>query len=48
MPGDTFYESREDIHTVSRNASMTEPAKFLVFIIKDKDAPISAPVDAGH
>ena len=48
MPGDTFYESREDIHAVSRNASMTEPAKFLVFIIKDKDAPISVPVDAGH
>ena len=48
MPGDTFYESREDIHAVSRNASMTEPAKFLVFIVKDKDAPISVQVDAGH
>lgn len=47
-PGDTFYESRADIHAVSKNASMTEPAKFLVFIIKDKDAPISVPVDAGH
>lgn len=48
MPGDTFYESREDIHAVSRNASMTAPAKFLVFIVKDKDAPISLPVEAGH
>ena len=48
VPGDTFYESREDIHAVSRNASMTEPAKFLVFIVRDKDAPISVPVEAGH
>lgn len=42
-PGDTFYEGPEDIHTVGRNASDTEPAKFLVFFIKDKDAPILIP-----
>ena len=30
-PGQTFYESPEDVHTVSRNASTTKPAKFLVF-----------------
>ena len=30
-PGQIFYESPDDIHTVSRNASTTKPAKFLVF-----------------
>jgi quercetin dioxygenase-like cupin family protein len=38
-PGETFYESRSDVHSVSANASQTAPAKFLVFIIKDKGAP---------
>ncbi|HLJ24563.1 MAG TPA: cupin domain-containing protein, partial [Candidatus Acidoferrales bacterium] len=38
-PGQTFYESPEDIHTVSKNASSTKPAKFLVFFVKDKGAP---------
>lgn len=42
-PGQTFYESPEDIHTVSRNASGTKPAKFLVFFVKDKGAPATAP-----
>lgn len=35
-PGQTFYESPTDIHSVSANASSTEPAKILVFMIKDK------------
>jgi quercetin dioxygenase-like cupin family protein len=43
-PGDTFYESPTDIHSVSRNASATEPAKFLVFFIKDQGKPPSAPI----
>lgn len=43
-PGDTFYESPQDIHIVGRNASKTEPAKFLVFFIKDKGAPLLEPV----
>jgi quercetin dioxygenase-like cupin family protein len=38
-PGDTFYESPTDVHSVSANASQTAPAKFLVFIVKDKGAP---------
>ena len=39
--GQTFYESPTDVHTVSRNASATEPAKFLVFFVKNKDrAPV--------
>lgn len=35
-PGQTFYEGPSDIHSVSANASSTEPAKILVFMIKDK------------
>ena len=38
-PGETFYEGPSDVHAVSANASQTAPAKFLVFIIKDKGAP---------
>lgn len=37
--GQTFYESPSDIHTVSANASKTEPAKFLAILIKDKNKP---------
>jgi quercetin dioxygenase-like cupin family protein len=43
-PGQTFYEGPNDIHTVDRNASKTQPAKFLVFLIKDKGAPALVPV----
>jgi quercetin dioxygenase-like cupin family protein len=43
-PGQTFYEGPNDIHTVGRNASKTTPAKFLVFLLKDKDAPVVIPV----
>jgi quercetin dioxygenase-like cupin family protein len=43
-PGETFYESPEDVHTVSRNASKTKPAKFVVFFVKDKGAPLTEPV----
>jgi quercetin dioxygenase-like cupin family protein len=42
-PGQTFYESPEDIHTVSRNASSTKPARFLVFFVKQKGAPATVP-----
>ena len=42
-PGQTFYEGPEDVHVVGRNASSTEPAKFLVFFVKDKRAPILIP-----
>ena len=38
-PGQTFYEGRDDVHVVGRNASSTKPAKFLVFLVKDKGAP---------
>jgi quercetin dioxygenase-like cupin family protein len=42
-PGQTFYESPDDVHSVSRNASTTKPARFLVFFVKDKDKPLSTP-----
>ena len=43
--GQTFYENPDDIHTVANNASDTEPAKILVFFIKDSEAPASVPVE---
>jgi quercetin dioxygenase-like cupin family protein len=43
-PGQTFYEGPKDVHVVSRNASRTNPAKFLVFFVKDKSAPVLKPV----
>ena len=43
-PGQTFYESPDDVHSVSRNASTTKPARFLVFFVKDKDKPLTTPV----
>jgi quercetin dioxygenase-like cupin family protein len=42
-PGQTFYEGPDDVHIVGRNASPTAPAKFLVFLVKDKGAPILVP-----
>jgi quercetin dioxygenase-like cupin family protein len=42
--GQTFYEGPNDIHTIGRNASKTKPARLLVFLLKDKDAPILIPV----
>jgi quercetin dioxygenase-like cupin family protein len=44
-PGQSFYEGPDDIHTVGRNASQTEPAKFVVFLVKDKGAPVLIPVN---
>lgn len=42
-PGQTFYEGPDDVHVVGRNASKTKPAKFVVFLVKDKGAPIVVP-----
>ncbi len=44
-PGETFFETPEDIHSVSKNASDTTPAKILVFFVKDKGAPASVPAN---
>ena len=45
-PGQTFYESPDDIHAVSRNASTTKPAKFLVFFVKQKGTPATSDNDS--
>jgi quercetin dioxygenase-like cupin family protein len=42
-PGQTFYEGPDDVHVVGRNASKTKPAKFVVFLVKDKGAPVFVP-----
>ena len=42
-PGQTFYEGPDDVHVVGRNASNTKPAKFVVFLVKDKGAPVFLP-----
>jgi quercetin dioxygenase-like cupin family protein len=42
--GQTFYEGPADVHLVGRNASNTEPARFVVVLLKDKGAPILTPV----
>jgi quercetin dioxygenase-like cupin family protein len=39
-PGQTFYEGPNDVHVVGRNASSIKPAKFLVFFVKEKGAPV--------
>ena len=44
-PGQTFYEGPSDVHVVGRNASQTKPAKFVVFFVKDKGAPILVPAN---
>jgi quercetin dioxygenase-like cupin family protein len=43
-PGQTFYEGPNDVHVVGKNASSTKPAKFVVFFVKDKGAPVLVPV----
>ncbi len=43
--GQTFYEGPDDVHIVGRNASRTAPARLLVFLVKNKGAPILSPAD---
>jgi quercetin dioxygenase-like cupin family protein len=43
-PGQTFYEGPDDVHIVGRSADKTKPAKFVVFLIKEKGAPVLVPV----
>ena len=44
-PGQSFYEGPDDVHVVGRNASQTKPAKFVVFLVKDKGAPALVPAN---
>jgi quercetin dioxygenase-like cupin family protein len=39
--GQTFYEKPSDVHVVSANSSKTASAKILVFMVKEKNAPVS-------
>ena len=41
--GQSFYEGPHDVHVVGRNASQTKPAKFVVFLVKDKGTPVLIP-----
>ena len=43
--GQSFYEGPDDVHVVGRNASQSKPAKFVVFFVKDKGAPILVPAN---
>ena len=45
IPGQTFYEGPNDVHVVGRNASQTKPARFVVFFVKDKGAPVLVPAN---
>jgi len=44
-PGQAFYEGPDDVHVIGRNASQTKPAKFVVFLVKDKGAPVLVPAN---
>jgi quercetin dioxygenase-like cupin family protein len=46
--GDTFYEGPNDVHVVGRNASKSDKARFVVFFVKDKGAPILVPAASGR
>jgi quercetin dioxygenase-like cupin family protein len=43
-PGQSFYEGPNDVHIVGRNASSTQPAIFLVVLVKPQGAPVLMPV----
>lgn len=42
-PGQTFYEGPDDVHIVGRSADKSKPAKFIVFLVKNKGAPVLVP-----
>ena len=41
--GQTFYEAPGQLHDVSANASQTEPAKVLAFMVAESGKPITVP-----
>src|SRR5262249_8934023 len=45
VPGQTFYEGPNDVHTVGRNASTTEPAKFIVILLKKQGTDVVLPAE---
>ena len=44
-PGQIFYEGPNDVHTLGRNASATQPAKFVVVLVKNQGAAPVLPVE---
>jgi quercetin dioxygenase-like cupin family protein len=42
--GESFYEAPNGVHLVSANASSTQPAKLVAYLICDHDAPLSVAV----
>jgi quercetin dioxygenase-like cupin family protein len=42
-PGQMFMETPNELHGVSRNASATNPAKFIAILMAEKGKPLSAP-----
>ncbi len=46
--GESFYEPPNAIHLVSRNASATEPASMLAYMLCDHDGPLSTNVSEGE
>jgi quercetin dioxygenase-like cupin family protein len=42
--GQTFYEDPTDVHVVGRDASTTQPARFVVVLLRAKGTPILTPV----
>ncbi|MBO9661666.1 cupin domain-containing protein [Dokdonella sp.] len=43
--GQTFHEGPHDLHTIGRNASKDEPARFLAVLLKDKGKPALIPAE---
>jgi len=41
--GEVFYESPNALHAISRNASATEPVKYLVIQVSDSSKPATVP-----
>jgi len=47
--GESFYEAPNGIHAVSANASATEPAKFVAYLVCDRETALSTDIPAaGH
>ena len=42
--GESFYEAPNGVHLVSANASSTQPAKLVAYLICDRDSPLSVDV----
>jgi quercetin dioxygenase-like cupin family protein len=42
-PGEVFYEAPNALHAISRNASTTQPLKYLVIQVSDPTKPATVP-----